>query len=165
MEEDKTPLAPQGASEAMFSELVKAFPHNPNSSDTASLRAFLKLSAEDQAAVVVAGKRFRAWWAEDCAARGELQEDRETFAPGLAKWISSGTWKQAAALRVKSEEAGIVVPMVKLDRENDHDLWLACEAVTGRKAPTDGFEWSFRREVVDQARLRLGSPESEREAS
>lgn len=41
---------------------------------------------------------------------------------------------------------------VKLDRDVDRDLWLACEAIMGKKAPTSDMSWRFAGSIIAKAK-------------
>lgn len=140
----------------LFDELWEVFPRNPTSSEAKAEAAFTAAKAADRPLILAAAHRYRRWFTEDNAARKRTEDAGSKFVSYLSKWIEDGAWRDAATLTIKSDEASApTIPMVKLDREKDRDLWLACEAVMQRKAPTDGFEWSFRQEVVDKARAAL----------
>jgi len=46
--------------------------------------------------------------------------------------------------------------MTKLDRDRDNAIWVECEKILKRKAPTSNNDWSFKTEIVNQAKLNLG---------
>lgn len=154
-EEDVDPPPPsvneaEGA-RAQFDELWSVFPQNPTSSETKAMAAFSATKATDRDAILAAARRYRQWFFEDCAARDRTTTAGVRFVPHLATWLQ-GAWQEAASLPVKSDPAMPAIPMTKLDRELDRDLWERCERLMGKKAPTSGTEWWFRTEVVEKAR-------------
>jgi hypothetical protein len=154
--EEKPPPSVQDQG-ARFSKLWELFPQHPQSSEKAAEQAFEKLSERDQDRVIAAASRFRQWFLEDCQRRDRTWDAGCRFAPYLAGWIEKGTWKEAAALRISTDKSVATIPMTELDRERDADLWKACERVMGKKAPTDGFSWKFRDDVIAQARELLAA--------
>lgn len=152
---DKTPppvSVAEGARD-LFCEVWSVFPRNPTSVETKAEAAFRATKAKDQVAILAAAQRYRRWFLEDCDKRGRTFDAGCSYVPHLVTWIESGAWKQADALPIKGDaDNQVVVPMVRLDREKDRALWDACERISGKKAPTSGFEWSFRADVVEQAR-------------
>lgn len=158
--EDKSPPPVSVALGArdLFDEIWETFPQNPSSSESAAKHAFDALSAKDQAKLLDAVRRHALWFAEECTSRKRTPDAGKRYVSHLSTWISGNGWREADALRLKSDAAAPVVPMIRLDRERDHDLWLECERIIGKPAPTSGMEWSFRAEVVDQARSSLGVP-------
>lgn len=137
----------------LFDDVWKAFPQNPTSNESAARRQFETMRSRDHAKLHEAALRYRRWFVEDCAARKRTEDAGLRYVPHLSTWIETGAWKEADALPIKSEsEAQSVVPMTKLDRERDRELWVACERVMGKRVPTSGAEWWFRTEVVEQAR-------------
>jgi len=145
---------PSGARD-IFDEVWKAFPANPSSSETKAMAAFSATKAADRTMILAAAQRFGKWFAEDCAARKRTLQAGLRFAPHLSTWIESGAWRGAGKLPI-SDEPGPIVPMVRLNRERDHALWSACERVSGKRAATDGLEWSFKAEIVAKAKQELG---------
>ena len=139
----------------LFDDIFEAFPRNPQSGETAARRAFDRLSGKDPAKLLEAARRYARWCAEDCAARGRTAEAGLHFVPHLSNWITSGAWREAAALPIKAEANQVVTPMLRLDKLRDGALWAECERITGRKAPTSDWSWSFPVTVVDEARAAL----------
>lgn len=139
----------------LFDEVWSAFPQNPSSVESRAEAAFRATKAKDQQAILAAARRYAIWFGQDCEARKRTRDAGLRFVPHLSTWIETGAWKQAESLPVKGEAGEAVIPMTKLDRERDRELWQACEKVMGKKAPTSGFEWTFRNDVIDQARKEL----------
>lgn len=154
--EDKPPAPVLGAEGArdLFDEIWGAFPRNPSSVESKARKAFNATKVEDRPGILAAALAYAQWFEADCDARKRTLDAGARFAPHLSNWISEGTWRQPVG--VPAKPSGPVVPMVKLDRERDHALWLECERVQGKKAPTSGLDWSFRAEVVAAAREAIG---------
>lgn len=140
-----------------FSKLWDLFPQHPQAIERLAEAEFDKLSERDQDRCIAAASRFRQWHLEECQRRGRTWDEGCRYVPFLSNWISDGKWKEAASLRISTDKPANAVPMTKLDRERDADLWKACERVMGKKAPTDGFEWSFRNDIIGQARELIGA--------
>lgn len=149
---ESTPPNPQGGGEGnLFDKLVEVMPINPSSKLDRAEKWWLRQSQADQRAIVAAGAAFAAWfWAEQ-RRKGRSDAEALGFAPSLHSWLSEGGWKSVSEI----PSAQPVEPMVKLHRDNDEALWLACEAVMVKKAPTSDSTWSFRKSVVDQARASM----------
>lgn len=143
------PLSPQGGGKGdLFDKLVEAMPINPSSKLDRAEKWFLRQPENVQCAIVAAGVSFAAWFWPEQRRKGRSEAEALGFAPALQSWLSEGGWKSVSEI----PSAQVVEPMVKLDRERDEALWLACEAVMGKKAPTSDGTWSFRKSVVEQAR-------------
>jgi len=156
-EEDRTSPPVHGAEAqrgagVSFEDLVEAYPRDPGDQERRARAAFEKIQQAERAAVIAAAERVARHHAQDCEARGRSLEEGARFVTTLPNWLDSGQWREASKLPVKAEAAAVVVPMTRLDRERDRDLWLACERIMGKPAPTSGMEWSFRTEIVDQAK-------------
>lgn len=148
--EEKPPApVPVAEARALFDELWSVFPRNPTSSEAKAEAAFSATKAEDRASILAAARRYQQWFAEDNAARDRTETAGLRYVPHLAKWIEDGAWRDAGKLAVKSD-AIPTVPMVRLDRVLDADLFGACETVRGKSAPSS--PWSFSADVVAKAR-------------
>lgn len=154
-EKPRPPVTVAEEARAFFDELWAAFPQNPTSSEAKAEAAFSATKAEDRDAILAAARRYRQWFAEDCVARKRTETAGLRFAPHLATWLADEGWRDAAALPVKAEQGQQTIPMTKLDRDHDHDLWKRCEDIMGKKAPTDGTEWWFLEDVVARARQAM----------
>lgn len=142
---------PEPGARDLFLELVEAFPQNPSSSETKARTAFERIKPAERPDVVAAAQRYSQWFARDCEERGRTLDAGLRYVPHLGTWLDKGEWREAAKLPLKGA-VGPVVPMVRLDRDRDHALWVACEKIMGKPVPTSGMEWSFRAEIVEQAR-------------
>ena len=151
-------VAAEGARD--FDDLFEAFPRNPTSNRVKAEAAFSATKAEDRPSILAAARRFALWFAEDCAARKRTLDAGLKFAPHLATWIESEGWREAAALSVKSDPSTPTVPMVRIDRLTEPDVWAACERIRGKKAPTSDATWAFPLDIVVRARRELASPSS-----
>ena len=151
-EEKNTPPSPQGGGEgALFDDLLEAFPRSLSSKLDKAERWFTRQPVSDQRAMVAAAKAFSAWWWPEQRRKGRSEAEAIGYAPPLHSWLIDGAWKSVGEIQTVQP----VEPMVKLDRERDAALWLACEQVQGKKAPTSDTQWSFRQSVVEQARASL----------
>lgn len=135
-----------------FDDLWSVFPQNPTSSETKAKAAFSATKAGDRPAILAAARRYRQWFTEDNATRKRTVDAGARFAPHLAKWLEDEAWRDAGKLAVKSDPDGPAIPMTKLDRDRDRDLWERCERLMGKRAPTSGPDWWFKTELVDQAK-------------
>lgn len=140
----------------LFDEIWGVFPENPSSVEAKAKRLFDALSKAEQSALLVAAKRYRAWFAADCVARKRTEQAGLRFVPHLSTWIETGAWREAKSLLLVDEKSAPVVAMIRLDRERDHALWAECERIQGKPAPTSGVEWSFLADLVDKARSSVG---------
>lgn len=157
-EETKTPAVSSAfGGRDLFDDIWETFPHNPSSSEASALTAFNSLGMADRAGLLKAARHYAAWFAEECVARKRTPDAGKRFVPKLETWITSNAWREAGELRLKADGSAPVVAMIRLDRERDHDLWLECERIIGKPAPTSGMVWSFLTEVVDKARATLGA--------
>jgi hypothetical protein len=159
-DEDTTPppVPASVGARVEFEDVWEAFPHNPSSSEAKGREAFARINAADHQAVLDAAIRYSRWFAGDCEERGRTLEAGARYVPTLAKWLDGGQWREAGSLPIKGQASGPVVPMVKLDRTKDAALWLECERLAGKKAPTSDASWSFKAELVSQARSNLTTP-------
>lgn len=156
-DEENTPPAPQGArAPDLFDEIWEAFPRNPLSVEARAEASFNRLKGKDPAKLLEAVKRFAAYFEAETARRKRPLEEALSFVPHLSTWIDTDAWREAYSLPV-GKPAGPEVPMVRLDRDKDRDLWAACERLSGKKAPTSGLEWSFKAELVDRARNEISA--------
>lgn len=155
---DKPPVSvpvTEGARD-IFDEVWRTFPQNPSSVEAKAEAAFRATKAKDQPKILAAAQRYAAWFAQDCEARKRTLDAGLRFVPHLSTWLEGGAWKSADALPVKDISGNeLSVPMTKLDRERDRELWLECERLQGKPAPTSGMDWWFRSEIVDQARKEM----------
>lgn len=145
----------QGARD-LFDDVWDVFPQNPTSIRGEARKRFDALPAKDQVKAHEAAQRYARWFAEDCINRKRTVDAGLRYVPHLATWIETGAWRQADALPIKAESQQPVIPVTKLDRERDRDLWLACEKVMGKKAPTSNNEWWFKDAVIAEARQQAG---------
>lgn len=151
-DEDAPPIAPQGGGAGdLFEDLLGIYPVSPNAKRDRAFKAFSRRPTSEQHDIIAAARKYRAWFDADCIRRGRSPEEAAGFVPPLDGWIINGTWKSVSGL----SEAPKVEPMVKLNRVSDEALWLACERVQGKKAPTSDSTWSFRQSVVDEAKASL----------
>ncbi len=156
------PIAPQGGGAGdLFEDLVSIFPVCPNTKRDRAFKAFSRRPDTEQRDIIAAARKYADWSEAERIRRGRSKDEAAAFVPPLDGWIVNGTWKSVAGL----SDAPAVEPMVKLDRVRDEALWLACEAVMGKKAPTSDSTWSFRQSVVDQARASIHDMGGERAAS
>ena len=139
-----------------FFDLVwEAFPRNPTSNEGKAEAAFRATKASDQPVILTAAQRYSRWFTEDCQRRKRTVDAGLSFVPHLATWIETGAWKEAGALPIKAEKSAPVVPMTRIDRVLEPDVWAACERLQGKRAPTSDTAWSFPAEVVTKARGEL----------
>lgn len=162
MEDEDTTEPPVLVAEAqeardLFDDVWGVFPQNPTSIRAEARKRFDSLKAKDQTNLHAAAQRYARWFGEDCANRKRTIDAGVRYVPHLATWIETEAWKQADALPIKAESQQPVVPVTKLDRERDRDLWLACERVMGKKAPTSNNEWWFKDALIADARHQLES--------
>lgn len=154
-EGDTPPKAPQGGGAGdLFGQVWEAFPRNPTSNEGRAEAVFRATKAKDQTAILAAAQRYSRWFTEECQRRKKPRDERLSFVPHLGTWIETGAWKEAASLPIKAD-AGAAVPMVRLDRVKDAGLWAACERIQGRAAPTSDNSWSFRAELVAEAKAMV----------
>jgi hypothetical protein len=151
-ESNPPPPVPETATREMFATLWSTFPRNPTSSRAKAEAAFTALPPAEREPVLAAARRYKAWFAEDCVARGRSSEAGRRYAPHLAKWLGDGGWREAAGLADPDRPA---INMVRLDRILDAALWAACETVRGRPAPAS--PWSFEPDVVAKARALVAN--------
>lgn len=150
---DKTPpsvpLGERGADR--FDLLVEAYPPSPHTHRDKAKAWFHKQSGDEQQSIVTAAAVFSAgfWTAQRSKGRSEV--DALQYAPGLHTWLIDGGWRAAA----DAPPSAPAVAMERLDRMRDEDLWLACERIQGRPAPTSDSSWAFKKSVVDQARSEI----------
>jgi len=126
-------------------------PINPNSKLDRAEKWFFRQREGDQRAIAAAGAAFAAWFWPEQRRKGRSDAEALGFAPSLHTWMADGGWKSVSDI----PSAQPVEPMVKLDRDRDEALWLACERIMGKKAPTSDGTWSFRKSVVEQARASM----------
>jgi len=144
-----TPLTPQSGGEGidLFDQVWEVFPRNPNSLKAQARREFDALDPEAQSACLAGARAYAAGFAEQCKASGVSADHQRRFVKKLSAWIANRGWEGSA-----QHEGRAPVAMVKLDRDRDRQLWEACEAVMGKKAPTSDMQWSFRADIVEEAR-------------
>jgi hypothetical protein len=160
VEEESTPPPPipdAGGARVSFDDVWDAYPQNPSSSESKARAAWDRTKPDDRQAILEAAIRQAKWFAQDCEERGRTVEAGLKFVPHLSTWLDSGQWREAVKLKLKGEHSGPVVPMVRLDRDKQPELWAECERIMGKKAPSGGWEWSFRAEIVEQARANLAA--------
>lgn len=144
--EKKAPPSPQGGEAAiLWNDLVTIYPASKHTKFDRAQRDFLRLSMDMQRLSVSQAKIIRAKSEADRQKRGRDVTTHAEFVQSLDGWLRDGVWKKPAATTP-------VVPMTKLDRELDAELWRACESVMGKPAPTSGTTWSFLDTVIEQAR-------------
>lgn len=141
------PSPPPGDGAGSFDGLLKAYPPSSHTNVAKAERQHGKLSPDERLlahsqAAAEAGKAV-----EDRKKRGRDAGAHAEFVKGLDAWLREGAWRVVV-------QAAPMVAMTKLDRENDAELWQACEAVMGKKAPTAGMTWMFLDSVIAQARER-----------
>lgn len=144
-----TPLTPQSGGEDidLFDQVWEVFPRNPNSLKAQARREFNALDPEAQSACLAGARTYAVGFVEQCKASGVSADHQRRFVKKLSTWITNRGWEGSA-----QHEGRASVAMVKLDRDRDRQLWEACEAVMGKKAPTSDMQWSFRADVVEEAR-------------
>ena len=154
---DKTrpPVSVADGARDFFDLVWEAFPRNPTSNEGKAEATFRATKASDQPVILAAAQRYSRWFAEDCQRRKRTVDAGLSFAPHLATWIETGAWKEAGALSIKAENSAPVVPMTRIDRVLEPDVWAACERLQGKRAPTSDTAWSFPAEVVTKARGEL----------
>lgn len=151
-QKESPPVAPAGGGAGeMIDVALKVFPRSPHTNEAKFERAFRRLPIDQQVAFVAAVHHFATWFTEEQARRKRSVAEALPFAPPLDKWLGDGAWKSALALPLNSQ-AKPAIATTRLDRERDRDLWLACEQVMGKPAPTSGFEWAFLDSVIAKAR-------------
>lgn len=151
--EKTPPSTPQGGGEGdyLFGLLLEAFPSSPHSHHNKAKNWFRKQPGDEQQAMVAAATAFSVgfWAAQRSKGRSEI--DALQFAPGLHTWLIEGGWKSSANAPISAP----AVAMERLDRLRDEELWLACERIQGRQAPTSDSSWAFKKSIVDQARSEI----------
>lgn len=141
-----TPPNPQGGEAAdLYGELLSIYPASVHTKPDRAERQFFRLSLDLQRLAVSQAKSARTQSEADRQKRGRDAATHAEFVQGLDGWLRDGAWKTVAA-------PVPIVPMTKLDRERDADLWRACERIMGRPAPTSDLAWSFPNSVIEQAR-------------
>lgn len=149
--EDTPPYPQGGGRDDLFQKLVEAMPINPSSKLDRAEKWWDRQPDANQRLILSAAAAFAAWFWPEQRRKGRSDAEALGFAPALHSWLSEGGWKSVSEI----PSAHAVEPMVKLDRQRDEALWLACEAAMGKKAPTSDTTWSFRKSVVDQAQAQL----------
>lgn len=140
--------------EAFFDRVIEKFPHRPGTSMIEARKALGTIDPSDWELLERGVERYRAGFEEERLARGESAEERSRFSPFIANWIDSGKWREAGALLVNATEPQRRA-LTRLHRDRDAKLWLECERLLGKEAPTSGLEWSFAADVVEAARQAL----------
>lgn len=141
------PSPPEGERRALFDELVKAYPESSNTQLRKAERLFDRLAPEDQGtAISQASLAAKASWV-DRGKRNRSAEEHAKYVKGLDTWLREGLWRPSA-----SPSAAEPIPMTRLDRERDAQLWAACERVMGKPAPTADMTWPFQNSIIEEAR-------------
>lgn len=164
-ETESPPIAPVGGEAGDFIvRSLKAFPRSPHFNEAKFERGFRRLPHDQQYLFAAACEHYGQWFAEEQVRRKRSMAEALQFAPPLDKWLLEGAWRSALELPLNGQAAKAALT-TKLDRERDRDLWLACERIMGKPAPTSGFDWSFRNDVIAQARAASSLDMGQREAS
>ena len=156
-EEDRTspPVIEAEGARVSFEDLVEAYPRSIAGHEASARKAFERTKPAERSAILAAASRLSKHHAEDSEERGRTMEAGERFLPTMPKWLETEQWRDSANLPLKSESAKPVLPMTKIDRFINAELFAECERIgrEGKRAPLD--QWSFPNEVVDQARTNL----------
>lgn len=104
-EEDRTspPAIDTEGARVSFDEVLKAYPHNPLSSEPEAETAFNATKASERPVLLAAALRFRQWFTEDNEARDRTEDAGARYVKPLSTWISSGKWREAASLPLKAD--------------------------------------------------------------
>lgn len=139
-----------------FEDLWAIFPHNPHSAKKPARINFERRPEREQRQIIDAAIHYAAWFAREQARRGRDYDEGLTYAPTLIHWLENEAWKEAEALPLhEPKPAGPVIAMERLNRIRDEALWKECERIQGKRVPTEGADWSFKAEIVAQARAAL----------
>lgn len=142
----KAPPNPQGGAAAdLYAELLTIYPASAHTKLDRAKRLFLRLMPDHQRLSISQAKSVRAQSEADRQKRGRDIKAHAEFVQALDGWLRDGEWKSVNAPTP-------IVPMTKLDRQLDAELWLACERVMGKPAPTSDQSWSFLDIVIAKAR-------------
>lgn len=147
----KAPPSPQGGGAGSFSELARIYPQSAHTHAIKAQRLHARLSPGEQQLALSQAAIERSKSDADRQKRGRDAGAHAEFVKGLDTWLREGRWKVGAA------EPTQITPMTKLDRQLDAELWKACERVMGKPAPTSDNTWSFRDEVIEQAREAMAA--------
>lgn len=150
-EEQESPPSPPGGGAAFSKELAQTYPASNHSNFAKAERMALKLPPELWSLVLSKARTERAKCEADRQKRGRDAKAHAEFVKGLDTWLREEAWKSQAPELVPP------VPMTKLDRERDAELWAACERVMGRPAPTADMTWSFSNTIIEQARAKVAA--------
>lgn len=140
------PNPPGGEGAGSFSELLRIYPQSAHTNEAKAASLHAKLTPEERLLANSQAAIERRKSDADRAKRGRGAQEHAGFVKGLDTWLRDGRWKSAPAA------PSPIVPMTKLDRERDAELWAACERVMNKPAPTSGMTWSFLDTVIEQAR-------------
>jgi len=145
---------PGASAGGLFDRVWEAFPRNPTSPEAEARRRFARLKAKDQVLVFAAAERYAKWFAADCTRRKRTVDAGLAFVPHLSTWLETAGWRNAEALPLP-DDPGEVIPMTRLDRLKDREIWMECERIRGKKAPTSDVSWAFPDELISQAKANI----------
>jgi hypothetical protein len=150
--EKKAPPSPQaGERRGLYSDLKGIYPQTDNTSDVKAERLFNKMAPTEQAAAISQAAVVAAEVTSECRKRNRSAVEHAQYVKGLDSWLREGLWRPRPSTPAQH------VPMTKLDRELDAELWAACEQIQGKPAPTSGMTWAFLDSVIDQAQARAAA--------
>lgn len=154
MEDESKPPAsvPISEARALFDQVWKAFPQNPTSNEDKAEKAFNATKATDQPLILAAALRRRQWFVEDCETRKRTEDEGLKFEPHLSTWITSGDWRKAEALPLRSE-AGKADPSLAVIVAGDEDF-IAITKLRDGKAPVVGNSGKATVTIAELERAR-----------
>lgn len=143
---------PVSEARALFDQVWKAFPQNPTSNDVKAEKAFNATKATDQPLILAAALRRRQWFVEDCETRKRTEDEGLKFEPHLSTWITSGDWRKADALPLRSE-VGKADPSLAVIVAGDDDF-IAITKLRDGKAPVVGNSGKATVTIAELERAR-----------
>lgn len=150
--EKTPPSGPQGGrAEELFEVLEEAFPASPHTHRDKARSWFIKQTDTEQRAIIAAAAGFSTWFWNAQRSKGRSETAALGYAPGLHTWLIEGGWRSVADI----PQAKAAEPMERLDRFRDGELWLACERIQGKPAPTSDSSWAFKKSIIDKARAEI----------
>lgn len=148
--------------ESIFEAIWKVFPLRPGSPQMDAWHIFEQLDEADLPSIQKGAERFGQWFREEAARKGEDFEEALRFAPYLVNWLKGQKWHDAKNLPVAAkpgtEAAEAMEGMETVNKWSHANLFAMCETVRGKICPVGkSGSWSFPKDVVDEARRRLGN--------